>query len=78
MERKVYFWEQNKNFLFFSGGLKMRIAICDFDKDFLSHLKRIVYRYAELHRLDIVADCYLSGGERFGPLYQLQYNIFRL
>lgn len=61
MERKVYFWEQNKNFLFFSGGLKMRIAICDIDKAFLSHLKKIVYRYAELNRLDIVADCYLSG-----------------
>lgn len=39
----------------------MRIAICDYDKDFLSQLKRMVYRYAELHRIDIVAECYISG-----------------
>ena len=61
MERKVYFWEQNKYFLLTSGGFKMRIAICDIDKNFLTKIKNQIYKYAEFHRFEIVADCFLSG-----------------
>ncbi len=39
----------------------MRIAVCDLDKQLIARLKFIIYRFAELHRLDIVIDCYLSG-----------------
>ena len=59
MESKVYFWEQNK---FFSlDGAKMRIAVCDLEKDFLLQFKNEIYRYAEKNRIEIVVECYLSG-----------------
>ncbi len=59
MELKVCFWEQNK---FFSlGGAKMRIAVCDIDKDFLMQFKNEVYRYAEKSKIEVVVECYYSG-----------------
>lgn len=39
----------------------MRIAICDWDFHFVREVKRIVYGYAEKYRIDIVADCFVSG-----------------
>lgn len=39
----------------------MRIALCDCDITFIEKIKRIIYNYAELFRIDIVADCYDSG-----------------
>ena len=61
MEQKVLFWEQNKKVPLPAGEFKMRIAICDLDKGFMSYLKKTIYRYAQIHRLDVVADCFLSG-----------------
>lgn len=39
----------------------MRIAICDLDREFLSKIKHCIYNYSGAQRLDIVADCFLSG-----------------
>lgn len=61
MEQKVYFWEQNKNFTYLPGGVKMRIAICNLDKGFMVKLKKLIYSYAELHKMDLVAECFVSG-----------------
>ena len=61
MEQKVYFWERNKNNTYLPGGVKMRIAICDLDKGFMARLKKIIYSYAELHKMDLVAECFVSG-----------------
>lgn len=60
MEQQVYFWEQkNKHYL--SGGFKMKIAICDIDKIFLSKIKDMIYKYAAANKFDAVAECYVSG-----------------
>lgn len=61
MEQQVFFWERKEGLLTLPSGFKMKIAICDGDRNFLSHLKKILYQYAETRRLDIVADCFLSG-----------------
>lgn len=39
----------------------MRIAVCDWDTNFTAEIKSMIYTYAELHRIDIVADCYTAG-----------------
>lgn len=39
----------------------MKIALCDWDMLFLENLKKAIYAYADLLRIDIVADCYNSG-----------------
>lgn len=60
MEQQVYFWEQrNKRYL--SGGFKMKIAICDIDKIFLSKIKDMIYKYAAANKFEAVAECYVSG-----------------
>lgn len=61
MERKVYFWEQNKKAPYFQGRFKMRIAVCDSDKLFLAEFKKSIYHYNEIHRLNMVVDCFLWG-----------------
>lgn len=78
MEQQVYFWEQkNKHYL--SGGFKMKIAICDIDKIFLSKIKDIVYKYAATNRLEAVVECYVSGesivGKRDYNLIFLSYEL---
>ena len=60
MEQQVYFWEQ-KNKRYLSGGFKMKIAICDIDKIFLSKIKDMIYKYAAANKFDAVAECYVSG-----------------
>ena len=60
MEQKVYLREQNNFFAMFSGGVKMRIAICDRDKSFLANIKRLIYNYAEANKIEIVAECFVS------------------
>jgi len=39
----------------------MRIAICNMDTYFSKNLKRIIYRYADYHRMEMVVDCFNSG-----------------
>ena len=54
----------------------MKVAICDVNKNFVLKMKSIVYNYANINRLDIVADCYLSGEVMIkNPVY---YNIIFL
>lgn len=60
MEQKVYLLEQKDFLAYRCGGVKMRIAICDQDKGFLASVKKIIYNYAEIHRIDIVAECFVS------------------
>lgn len=59
-EQKVLKWEQKK-IVFFSKRLKMRIAVCDRDKNVLQNIKHKLYSYAETRRLDTVVECYTSG-----------------
>ena len=61
-------------------GMEMRIAICDLDKSFLLKLKNIIYHYAERRRLDVVADCYISGEEILnrGNYYNIIFLGYRL
>ena len=74
MEQQVYFWEQkNKHYL--SGGFKMKIAICDIDKIFLSKIKDTIYKYAAANRLEAVAECYVSGESIVG---RKDYNLIFL
>lgn len=61
MERKVYFWEQNKKTPDISGRFKMKIAVCDSDKHFLTEFKNSIYRYNEIHRMNMVVDCFVAG-----------------
>lgn len=60
-ERKVIILEQKNNIFRAFGGEKMRIAICDTDKNFVLKIKNTIYNYANSNRLDIVVDCYISG-----------------
>ncbi len=76
MERKVIIWEQKNISLFHYGYLRMRIAICDWDKNFNKKIKNIIYSYAELFRIDIVVDCYTSG--EFLLNSKVNYNIYFL
>ncbi|MBQ6847633.1 MAG: response regulator transcription factor [Clostridia bacterium] len=58
----------------------MRIAVCDLDKGFLNRFKAALYRYAEEHRLDIFAECYVSGEsiEQSGYYYNLIFLGYQL
>ena len=71
-EQEVLKWEQKK-IIFFSKKLKMRIAICDRDKDVLQKIKYKLYNYAETRRLDAVAECYTSGEAMLNS--KTHYNI---
>lgn len=59
----------------------MKIAICDTDKNFILKIKNTIYRYADIHRLDIVVDYYTSGEkllksqENYNLIF-LEYNLF--
>ena len=74
MEQQVYFWEQ-KTKLSLTGGFKMKIAICDIDKIFLSKIKDTIYKYAAANRLEAVAECYVSGESIVG---RKDYNLIFL
>lgn len=39
----------------------MRIAVCNKSKSYMKKLKSILYKYAELIKLDAVVDCYFYG-----------------
>ncbi len=74
MEQQVYFWEQ-KTKLQSSGGFKMKIAICDLDKSYLSKIKDMIYKYASKNRFEAVAECYVSGESILG---RGDYNLIFL
>ncbi len=76
MEQKVCFLEQNKKTSFLLGGFKMRIALCDLDKNFLTRLKGELYHYAELNKIEIVVDCYISGENMIKS--DINYNLIFL
>jgi len=76
MERKVILWEQKNHPPLHNGYLKMRIALCDWDMVFLEKIKKSIYTYAELLRMDIVADCYNSGEKLLNS--GINYNIIFL
>lgn len=59
-EQEVLKWERKKVILF-NKNIKMRIAVCDKDKNMLQCLKQKLYNYAENHRLDILVECYTYG-----------------
>lgn len=63
MEQKVNFREQRKNIVFFKKNFKMRIALCDKDENFIKTVKRSIYHYANLNRMDLVVDGYTAGEE---------------
>jgi DNA-binding LytR/AlgR family response regulator len=74
-EQEVLKWEQKK-IVFFSKKIKMRIAVCDKDKNILQNVKYKLYDYAETRRLDMVVDCYVSGEAIFNS--KNRYNIIFL
>ena len=74
-EQEVLKWEQKK-IVFFSDKIKMRIAVCDKDKNVLQNVKYKLYDYAETRKLDMVVDCYLSGESIFCA--KNRYNIIFL
>lgn len=51
----------------------MRIALCDWDKNFINYIKNIIYNYVEKSRIDIVVDCYTSVEKLLNS--QTTYNI---
>lgn len=75
MERKVILWEQKINAPF-PQGVKMRIALCDWDKNFVKKIKNIIYTYAEHFRMEILVDCYHSGEALLNSL--VNYNLIFL
>lgn len=72
MEQEVENREQKK-VCFSLKEVKMKIAICEKDKIFLTKFKNELYRYAEARRLDMVVDCYLYGEEMLRT--KINYNI---
>ena len=52
---------------------KMRIALCDLDFALLKNVKKAIYAYAELHKIDTVVDCYNSGEKLLDS--GIKYNI---
>ncbi len=62
-EQKVKKWEQKK-ILFSYRYAKMRIAVCNKDRNTLKKIKGMLYSYAEQKKFDLVVDCFL-GGEDF-------------
>lgn len=71
-EQEVLKWEQKK-IVFFGKKLKMRIAVCDKEKEVLQSIKSKLYSYAETRRLDAVVECYLSGEAMLNS--HIPYNI---
>ena len=72
MERKVILWEPNINSPL-PKGVKMRIALCDWDTSFNKKMKNIIYKYAEETKIELVVDCYNSGEKLLKSKYE--YNI---
>ena len=62
MEQQVNKREQKK-ILLSPEKKKMRIAICEKEKKSAEKIKNLIYSYAEIHRLDIVADSYSNGND---------------
>ena len=62
MEQEVNFREQNK-IIFSYKSTKMRIAVCNNDEKLLRNIKKTIYEYSEMRRLDIVVDSFFSGEE---------------
>ncbi|MBR4123631.1 MAG: response regulator transcription factor [Clostridia bacterium] len=75
MEQEVSLREQKKILLSYKKA-KMRIAVCDINKEILEKTKNTVYKYADCHRLDIVVDCYSRGEELLCS--KTQYNLIFL
>lgn len=61
MERKAEIQEQKKKIIFWSNRLKMRIAICDSDKNYLKTLKQLLYRYSNTYKMDFIVEEFLNG-----------------
>lgn len=61
MERKAEIQEQKKKIILWSNKLKMRIAICDSDKNYLKNLKQLLYRYSNTYKMDFIVEEFLSG-----------------
>lgn len=72
MEQEVKKREQKKVMLS-DKKRKMRIAICEKERKVAEKTKNIIYRYAEIHRLDIVVDCYSHGESLLRS--KVQYNL---
>ena len=72
MEQKVILWERKIN-LVLPKGVKMRIVICDWDIMFLKKMKNIIYKYAEVYKIELVVDSFNSGEKLLNC--KTQYNI---
>ena len=61
MERNAEIQEQMKKIIFFKKNLKMRIAICDSDINYLKKLKQLLYRYSNSHKMDFIVEEFSCG-----------------
>ena len=73
MERKVEIWERKNCISSSNYKLRMRIAICDSNENFILQLKKMIYIFADRRRLDIVADCYNCGEDIIKS--DIKYNL---
>lgn len=60
MEQKVIKQEQKK-VLLLPKRVKMRIALCEKEKCIKEKIKKFIYNFAEIHRLDIVVECFSNS-----------------
>lgn len=61
MERKAEILEQKKEIVFWSNKLKMRIAICDSNTNYLKTLKQLLYRYSNSYKMDFIVEEFING-----------------
>jgi DNA-binding LytR/AlgR family response regulator len=80
MEQKAKFKEQKKKIIFFKKNLKMRIAICDSDSDYLKKLKNLLYRYSNSNKMEFIVEEFSSGEQLLKSknnycLIFIEYNL---
>ncbi len=80
MEQKVKFKEQKKNIIFFKKNLKMRIAICDSNINYLKKLKSLLYRYSNSNKMEFIVEEFSSGEQLLKSkneycLIFIEYNL---
>lgn len=63
MEQKVVLLEQKQNITFFQKEYKMRIALCDTDKNHIKKMKNSLYRFSNLYKFEFLVDEFQSGEE---------------
>jgi len=63
MERQDTLAESKGYFRLRRRIIKMRIAICDDEKNVINEIKHIVFNYGKSHRFEIVIDCFSCGEE---------------